>query len=78
MFVPVSEYQAAGKILIGEVQAVVLISVMKAIVEPQTPLIKAAAPMIVDKVENNGDAMEVSKIDQALELIDTGPNLIQG
>src|SRR5438067_2279188 len=78
MFVPVSEYQAAGKILIGEVQAVVLISVMKAIVEPQTPLIKAAAPMIVDKVAKVPEAGCNVQESAATSRAYIGPGLVHG
>src|SRR5208283_3068723 len=76
--VRVSKHQAAGPALIGEVEAVVLIAVGRSVVEIEALRVEAAAGMIVDKIEDDGNAMQVREIDQAFQLIDARPKLFEG
>src|SRR5208337_3998337 len=64
--------------LIGEVEAVVLIAVGRSVVEIEALRVEVAAGMIVDKIEDDGDAMQVREIDQAFQLIDARPKLFEG
>jgi hypothetical protein len=76
--VPVGENLAAGPALIGEVQTMIQIAIRLAIVEPHAVIVEAAAGMIVDEVEDYGDAVQMAQIDEALQLIDPGHKLRRG
>ena len=77
--IPQREGEAAGAaILIGEVEAVIVVAAIGAavhvvqaiVVEP--PIDREAAGVIVDHVEDDGDAVEVAEVDQCLELPGSG------
>ena len=55
-----------------------MIAVGKSVVEIEALRVEAAAGMIVDKIEDDGDAMQVREIDQAFQLIDARPKLFEG
>src|SRR5271166_6131071 len=76
--VPVCENLSAGPTLISEEQAVVQVAVGLAVIEPQAVIVEATAGMIVDKVEDHGDAVQMAEIDEALQLIDAGCELRRG
>jgi hypothetical protein len=77
VFVPEGEYLSASPVLIGEIQAVVRVAVGEPIVEPEALVAEITTGMIIDQVEDNGDAMEVGQVDQAFQLVDPGAQLIQ-
>ena len=74
--VPVGENQAAGPTLVREVQAVIIVAVGLAVEEKQTLVVKSAASVVVNEIEDDGNAVEMEQIDQCLELVRTRSELL--
>ncbi len=70
--VPVRENQPAHIPLVGEIKAAVIVAGGLAVEEVEAVVVKAAARVVVDDVEQDGDAVDVEDVDQGLELVDLG------
>jgi hypothetical protein len=75
--VPIGEDLAACPALIGE-ETMVQIAIRLAVIEPHAAIVEPAAGMVVDEVEDHGDAVQMAEIDETLQLIDTGCQLVRG
>ena len=76
--VPIGEDLAAGPALIGEEETMVQIAIRLAVIEPHAAIVESAAGMVVDEVEDHGDAVQMAEIDETLQLIDAGCQLVRG
>src|SRR5581483_11567500 len=63
---------AAGPADVGEIQAAIRIAILLQIVEPEAPWIEIAARMVVDDIEDHGDAVQMTEVDQAAQLVGAG------
>src|SRR5258708_6397832 len=68
--VPVSEDLTARPSLIGEIKTVVEVVRRLPVVKPDAAIIEAAAGVVIDQIENHGDAVQMAEIDKAFQLID--------
>ena len=66
---PEGETEAAGVANVAEVQAVVVVAPRHAIEEIEALVAKVAAGVVMDDVEDDGQAVQVGEVDQAAELI---------
>ena len=56
----------------------VQIAIRLAVIEPHAAIVESAAGMVVDEVEDHGDAVQMAEIDETLQLIDAGCQLVRG
>ncbi len=68
LVIPVGEDLAAGPALIREIQAVIGVAVGHAVEEPHAVIVETTAGMVVDDIEDHGDAVDVANIHQRAQL----------
>ena len=66
---PVRVHQAAGPSLVREIETAVVVAVRLPVVEPDALVVEPAAGVVVDDVEDHGDAVQMEQIDQRHQLL---------